>query len=134
MWPPSTTSPAMVAAVSVATATGSHQAAAPMAMRVGMAMGAARGIQEMARAQPVSGLPMAAEGDEVDEDEDDADRAGAALSVFGPRCEGPEGTEDGGVQGVPHDEEDDRPGENGAAHGGEVHVANGGGGDKRGDG
>src|SRR5678815_5290939 len=60
MRPPSTTSPAIAASVNAAAMAGSHHEAAPMAIRAGMAMGAAMGSHEMARAQAVSGLPMAA--------------------------------------------------------------------------
>src|SRR5262245_42821237 len=58
--PPSTTRPPIAAAVSPATTMGSHQLAEPMAMRAGMAIGALIGSQEMARAQVVPGLPIAA--------------------------------------------------------------------------
>ena len=50
----------MAAAVSRAATTGSHQVAAPMAIRLGMANGAVGGNQETARAQAVYGLPMVA--------------------------------------------------------------------------
>ena len=39
---------------------GSHQVAAPMAMRLGMANGAVAGKNETSFAQPLSGLPMTA--------------------------------------------------------------------------
>ena len=60
MRPPSTTRPAITTTVSVAANNGSHQVAAPMAMRVGMAIGAVAGNHDTTRAQVASGLPVAA--------------------------------------------------------------------------
>ena len=48
----------MAARVTTAATTGSHQAAAPMAMRPGMAMGAVSGKYEIARAAALSGCPI----------------------------------------------------------------------------
>ena len=44
----------------MAATTGSHQAAAPMAMRPGMAIGAVSGKYEIARAKTLLGSPIVA--------------------------------------------------------------------------
>ena len=50
----------MAARATTTATTGSHQAVAPMAMRLGIANGAVTGKNDTARAQTASGLPMAA--------------------------------------------------------------------------
>jgi hypothetical protein len=50
----------MAATVKTTASIGSHHAATPMAMRLGMASGAATGKNESSWAQPLSGCPITA--------------------------------------------------------------------------
>ena len=110
----------MAASVSADATTGSHQVAAPIAMRLGMASGAVSGNQATSRAQVVSTLPMVAKDTMNAEDEDDRDRPGDAGRVLGARRERTESSEHRCVEGVAEQEPHDRPGDHAASHGWDV--------------
>ena len=110
----------MAARVRATASTGSHQAVAPMAMRLGMASGAVAGKNETSRAQAAVGAPDGGERDEVAGDQHDAHRPGDALRVLGPRGERAERAVHHGVEGVAEHEPHDGPGEHGAAGGRDV--------------
>ena len=101
-------------------------------MRVGIAMGAVMGSQEMARAQVVSGLPMAA---------NDTKYTRASKTLTGPAAlcassgrERSEGAEHGGVERITEDEPHDSPCEHATSDGGQVDAADGRGRDERSEG
>ena len=108
--PANTTRPAMAARVRAAASSGSHHAAAPSAMRPGMANGAVAGKSERSWDHPLSG--SAADGEErgpVAGDQHVADGPGDALRVLGPRGQRAERPVGHGVEGVAEHEPHRRP-------------------------
>ena len=110
----------MVASARSEATTGSHQVAAPIAMRMGIARGAVIGNHETSCAQRVSALPIVAKDTRKPSDEDDRHRAGQGGGVLRAGRERPERPEHRRVEGIAEHEPHDGPRDDAAAHRGDV--------------